>query len=264
MESCAGEPLKEATYMRIRRRYAVLLALAAAGALTVSGIAMAASSSTFSFKFSPSSVPKTTYKAGSLFTDLRTSYTAPADPVNRTQIYLDKNFKINPNAAGKCAASQLSNKTMAQAMAACKNALVGKGTAQAQAAFGTVRACVLLFNGKPKNGLPTLQVFTRAQASPNSQINCANPSTNNSGNATVLLQGVLKGASGKYGKVLDVNNITQASPFPLTVYTTTIKKGNYVSARCRATDKTWHMQITWTYKSGKKNTIHKTQKCTVA
>jgi hypothetical protein len=250
--------------MRIRRRYAVLLALAAAGALAVSGIAMAASSSTFSFKFAPAKVPKKTYKAGSLFTDLRTSYTVPADPVERTQIYLDKFFKINPNAAGKCTQSQLSAKTMAQAMAACKSALVGTGKAQAQASFGTINACVLLFNGKPQAGNPTLLVFTRAQATPNSQISCSSPATNNQGNATVLLNGVLKPASGKFSKVLDVNKITQASPFPLTVYTTTIKKGNFVSARCAAADKTWRMQIKWTYKSGKSTTINKTQKCQVA
>jgi hypothetical protein len=148
-------------------------------------------------------------------------------------------------------------------MAACKNAKVGKGKATAQAAFGTVNACVLLFNGKPQNGKPTLKVFTRAQATPNSQIDCSKPATNNSGNATVLLNGVYKDASGKYGKVLDVNKITQASPFPLTRYTTTVKKGKYASARCKAADKKWHMKITWTYDSGKASTVHKTQKCKV-
>jgi hypothetical protein len=251
--------------MRIRKRYAVLLAVAATAALAGSGIAMAASTSTFGFKFSPTKVPKTTYKAGSLFTDLRTSYTAPVDAVERTRIYLDKNFKINPRAAAKCSASQLSNKTMAQAMAACRRALVGKGRATAQANFGTVNACVLLFNGRPTNdGKPTLNVLTRAQASPNSQISCRNPATNNQGNATVLLKGVLKGASGKYGKVLDVNKITQASPFPLMVFATTIGKGNYFAARCRAANKTWHMQVIWTYKSGATKTVHKTQQCQVA
>jgi hypothetical protein len=264
MESRAGEPLKEVTYMRIRRRYAVLFALAAAGALAVSGIAMAASSSTFSFKVSPNKVPKKNYKGVSLFTDLRTSYTAPADPVDRTQIYLDKNWKINPDEAGKCSASQLSNKTMAQAMAACKKAKVGKGKATAQAPFGTVNACVLLFNGKPQGGKPTLNVLTRAQATPNSQISCKDPANNNQGNATVLLKGVLKDASGKYGKVLDVNKITQASPFPLMIFATKIKKGNYFSARCKAKDKTWHVKVTWTYDSGAKKTVHKTQKCKVA
>jgi hypothetical protein len=249
--------------MRSRKIYLPVLGVAVAIALALAGFAIAASTSTFTFKTSPSTAPKNTYQSGSLFTDLRTSYTTPADPVQRTQIYLDKNFKVDPTAATKCSSSQLSSKTMAQAMAACKNALVGKGTATAQAAFGKVNACVLLFNGKPQNGNPTLQVFTRAAATPNSHITCTDPSHNNQGNATVLLVGVFKPASGLYGKVLDVNNITQASPFPLTRYVTTVKKGNYASARCHAADKTWHVQITWTYKSGKKTTVSRTQKCQV-
>jgi hypothetical protein len=250
--------------MRIKRRYAVPLALAAAGALAVSGIAMAASTSTFTFKFSPVKVPKRTFKAGTLATNLQTSYTAPVDPVERTQIWLDKNFKINPRAAAKCSSSQLSNKTMAQAIATCRRALVGKGRATARAPFGTVNACVLLFNGRPQNKKPTLKVFTRAQATPNSQISCKQPATNNQGNATVLLNGVLKGASGQYRKVLDVNKITQASPFPLMVFNTAIGKGNYFAARCAAANKKWHMQVKWTYKSGATKRVHKTQTCRVA
>jgi hypothetical protein len=249
--------------MRSRRIYLPVLGAAAAIAIALTGIAMAASTSTFTFKTSPTTAPKNTYKSGSLFTDLRTTYTTPADPVQRTQIYLDKNFKVDPSAAAKCSTSQLSSKTMKQAMAACKNALVGTGTATAQAAFGTVHACVLLFNGKPQAGNPTLLVFTRAQAVPGSHITCSDPSHNNQGNATVLLTGVYKPASGLYGKVLDVNNITQSSPFPLTRYITTVKHGSYASARCHAADKTWHVQITWTYKSGKKTTVSKTQKCQV-
>jgi len=249
--------------MRFRRMYFAILGVAAAGVVALAGIAMAASSSTFTFKASPSTAPKNTYKAGSLFTDLRTTYTTPADPVERTQIYLDKYFKVDPTAATKCAASQLSAKTMAQAMAACKSALVGKGRATAQATFGTIQACVLLFNGKPQNGNPTLQVFTRAQATPDSQISCDDPAHNNQGNATVLLTGVYKPATGKYSKVLDVNHITQASPFPLVRYTTTVKKGKYASARCAASDHLWHMQVKWTYKSGKSNTVSRTQRCTV-
>ena len=46
------------------------------------------------------------------------------------------------------------------------------------------------------DGLPTLKVFTRVQASNPSTISCANPSTNTQGNATVLLNGVLKNATG--------------------------------------------------------------------
>ena len=255
--------------MRNRRRFAVIFALAAAGALAVAGIAIAATTSKFSFKFSPGTVPKQTYKAGSLFTDLETTYTRPGNAipggaVERTQIYLDKNFKINTSAAAKCSPQQLSGQTMKGAMANCKKALVGTGTAQATAngAF-TINACVLLFNGKPQGGNPTLQVFTRAQARNPSRITCGNPSNNTQGNTTILLTGVLKNASGLYGKVLDVDHITNAAAFPLTIFKTTIKKGNYISARCAATNKTWNMQTTWTYNNGKKFTQKKTQPCTV-
>src|SRR5215208_1488975 len=191
--------------MRITRRYAVILALAAAAA--VAGIAIAATTSTFTFKASPSKVPKHRYKAGSLKTNLETSYTNPGNSnpggaVERTQIFLDKNWKINPKEAKKCSASQLSNQTMAGAMAACKKAKVGKGiaTANANGAF-IINGCVLLFNGKPQGKKPTLQVFTRVQASNPSTIDCSDPSHNTQGNVTVLLTGVLKNASGKYGKV---------------------------------------------------------------
>jgi len=255
--------------MRNRRRFTVITALAAAGALAVAGIAIAATTSSFSFKFSPSTAPKTTYKAGGLFTDLETHYSNPGNAVpggavERTQIFLDKNFKINANAASKCPANKLSNQTMKGAMANCKSALVGTGTAQATAngAFN-INGCVLLFNGPLKNNHPTLNVFTRVQASNPSTISCANPSTNTKGNATILLTGELKPSSGLYGKVLDVNHITQAATFPLTIFKTTIKKGNYISARCAATNKTWNMKTTWTYNNGKSFTQAKTQKCTV-
>ena len=54
MESRAGKPLKEAEYMRFRRRFAVIFALAAVGVLAVAGIAIAATTSTFTFKMTPS------------------------------------------------------------------------------------------------------------------------------------------------------------------------------------------------------------------
>jgi hypothetical protein len=255
--------------MRIRRRYVVLLALMAVAGLAVAGIALAATTSTFSFKASPSTAPKTTYKAGSLYTDLETHYTTPGNAipggaVDRTQIYLDKNFKVTPSAAAKCSASKLANQTMKGAMAACSKALVGKGAAQATAngAFN-INGCVLLFNGPLKNNHPTLNVFTRVQAKNPSSISCANPSSNTQGNATILLTGEYKPTSGMYGTILDVQHITQAATFPLVSYKTTVKKGNYASARCAAADHLWHMKVVWTYNNGKTASASKTQRCTV-
>jgi len=246
-----------------------MFALAAAGALAVSGIALGAASSEFNFKVSPNKVPKKKYKPVKLFTDLETSYTNPGNgnpggAVERTQIYLDKNFKINPKAAAKCSASSLSGQTMAGAMANCSKALVGKGKATAvnPASNTTVFACVLLFNGKPKGGKPTLQVFTRVDVTGN-KIDCSSPKTNTKGQIVVLLTGVLKNASGKYGKVLDVNHITDAAAFPLEIYKTTIKHGKYMTARCKSKSHKWHMQTKWTYNDNTKSTVHKTQKCKV-
>ena len=153
-------------------------------------------------------------------------------------------------------------------MTACKNALIGSGTATATAngAFG-INGCVLLFNGKPATsgpdaGLPTLKVFTRVQASNPSTISCANPTTNPQGNATILLNGVLRNATGLYGKVLDVNNITQSAAFPLMEFKTTIGKSTstYMQAKCPTTP--WHTQVTWTYNDNTKKTVSKTQPCT--
>jgi hypothetical protein len=255
--------------MRIRRRYSVLLVVGVVASLAVAGIAFAATTSTFTFKATPSTAPKTTYKAGALFTDLETKYANPGNnnpggAVDRTQIYLDKNFKVDPTAATKCSSNQLAGKTMAQAMAACKNALVGSGTAAATAnGLFKINGCVLLFNGQPQNGLPTLQVFTRVQASNPSNITCGSPATNSQGNATILLTGVFKPATGLYGKVLDVQHITQSASFPLTSYKTTVKHGNYASARCAAADHLWHVKVVWTYNNNTTSTVSKTQQCTV-
>jgi hypothetical protein len=255
--------------MRIRRRYAVVLALAAVGALAVSGIALGAASSDFSFSVKPNKVPKKKYKPVKLNTTLNTTYTNPGNgnpggAVERTQIYLDKNFKINPKAAKKCNASSLSGQTMAGAMANCGKALVGKGQATAVNPGNkqTVYACVLLFNGTPQGGKPTLQVFTRVDVT-GAKIDCSDPKSNTNGQVVVLLTGVLKDASGKYGKVLDVDHITDAAAFPLMLYKTSIKHKNYMTARCKAKNKKWNMQTTWTYNDGSKSTVKDSQKCKV-
>jgi hypothetical protein len=251
------------------RQSAVVIALAMAGVLAISGVALGSASSTFTFAFSPSTVPKLTYKPGALSTNLVTSYTDPGNDhpggaVERTQIYLDKNFRVNPSATTKCAATQLAGQTMAGAMKACGKALVGKGiaTANANGAF-IVNGCVLLFNGKPNNNRPTINVLARMQASNPSTISCTDPAHNTQGNVTILLNGVLKDASSPYGKVLDVNHITQAAIFPLEIFKTKIQRGTYMSARCAAADKTWRMQVTWTYNNATKKTVKKTQPCKV-
>ena len=160
--------------------------------------------------------------------------------------------------------SQLAGKTMKGAMAACKNALVGTGTATATAnGLFNINGCVLLFNGQPARGrgLPTLKVFTRVQASNPSNITCANPTTNTQGNATILLNGVLRNATAPYGKVLDVNKITQSASFPLEEFKTTIEATGTTS-RPSARRTPWHMKTTWTYNNNTKKTVTQDPACT--
>lgn len=255
--------------MRIKRRSAVVLALAAAGALAIAGIALASGSSTVSFKFSPNTVPKNSVKAGQINVHTHTNYTG-ATQTNRAQLYFDSDFKVNTSATPKCSKSKISgNITMKQAMAKCKSSLIGLGTATAKAGTNTVHACVLAFNGSGTGGHVLL--FTRANAAPPFTINCSSPSTNTKGNTTVLLDGALKAANKPgFGKLLDFKNITSASPLPLTDFNVTVGKPkvpnakNYISAKCSHSNHTWKLQTKFTYTNpAATQTVNSHQTCKV-
>jgi hypothetical protein len=255
--------------MRRKRRIAIVLALATAGALAVASVAWA-TTSTVSFKFSPSTVPKLTYKAGQINVHTHTTYSnVNTNFTDKAVLLFDNDFKVNTGATPKCDKSKITGtKTMKQAMAACGHALIGKGTATAAAGTNTVHACVLAFNGSGTGGHVLL--FTRANASPPFTISCSSPSTNTQGNTNVLLDGALSAANVTgYGKKLTFANIHAASPLPLTDFNVTVGKptvanaANYISARCSHTSKTWKLRTTFTYNGGTTQTVNKTQACTV-
>ncbi len=255
--------------MRSKRRVTVVLALAAAMSLAVAGIAYAAISSTVTFKFTPNTVPKSTFKAGQINVHTHTTYSnVNSQYTDRAQLYFDSDFKVNTSATPKCAKSKISGtKTMKQAMAACKSALIGTGTATAAAGTNTVHACVLAFNGKGTGGHVLL--FTRANAAPPFSINCSSPATNTAGNTNVLLDGALKAANkAGYGKLLDFQHIHAASPLPLTDFNVTVGKPkvsnakNYISAKCSRSIKKWKLQTKFTYSAGTQ-TVNSTQACKV-
>lgn len=252
--------------MRIRRRRAAIFAVAVAGVLATAGIAFAAADgnhSAVNFAFSPSKVPKTTFKSGKIFVHTHTTYAHPGSRpqggfVHRAQLFFDKDFKFTTKGVPTCGATFASNTTLKAAMAACGKDKVGTGTAST-APPSNFAGCVLAFNGKPQGGNPTLLLFTRVTFA--AKANCANPSTNTSGNTSVTLTGVLKPANKTgYGKMLDVNNV-DAAPLPLDDFTTTVQRGNYVAARC--SHKVWKLQTKFTYSDNQSDTINSSQKCTV-
>jgi hypothetical protein len=253
--------------MRIRRRYAAIFAIAAVGALAAAGAALALTNnvSRVNFKFTPNSPPfsKTTFKSGSLFVHTHTDFLHPGIKaqggfVKDVKLYFDSDMKFNPGSVPVCNKS-LANTTEAQAMAKCGNALVGRGAAQAtNTTNGTIPGCVLAFNG-PKNGAgqPTIILHSRfVMPSP-----CPNPSTSNTGNVDAILTGTLKPANKTgFGKMLDVPNI-DTQPLPLKDFTTTVKKGSYVQARCSASPLKVQGKFTYSGTGQTPDTVNATQAC---
>jgi hypothetical protein len=251
--------------MRNRRRLAAILAVAAVGALAAAGAALAITNnaSSLNFKFSPNTgLSKTTFKSGSLFVHTHTNFASPGDKahggfVKDVKLYFDNDMKFNPSAAPKCTQS-LANTNEQQAMQKCGTALVGKGTAQATSTAGaTIPGCVLAFNGPLSNGNPTIILHSRfVMPSP-----CPNPSTSTGGSVDAILKGTLKPANKPgFGKVLDVPNIDQ-QPLPLKDFTTTVKKGSYVQARCPSSPLKIQGVFTYSGSGQAPDTVNATQAC---
>ena len=95
--------------MRIRRRHLVVLAVAMIGALAAAGAALALTnnSSSANFSFSPSTVPKNSFKSGKILVHTHTDFAKPADKAKggftkRVQVFFDNDFKFNTGAAPIC------------------------------------------------------------------------------------------------------------------------------------------------------------------
>jgi hypothetical protein len=253
---------------RSKRKPVAVTALAIAGLLVAAGIAWASADGNVShvrFQFSPSTVPKTTYKSGALSVHVDTVFKNPGNNplggwTHRVQLWFDNDFRFNTGSAPRCN-KNLANTTEKQAMALCGNALVGKGTAFATSGTGAhIPGCVIVFNGaKNSLGQPTLILHTRFVMQPGT---CTNPATNTGGSVDAILAGVLKPANKTgYGKMLDVNNIDH-NPLPLEAFDAKIQKGSYVQARCSHSTRTWHVIGKHTYSDGQSNTATVSQKCT--
>jgi hypothetical protein len=253
-------------YMRIRRRHAAILAVTAIGALAAAGAAFAITNntSTLGVKVAPNTgLSKTTYKDASLFVHTHTNFAKPGNKaaggfVKDVKLFFDSDGKINSGAAPVCN-KNLANTNEKQAMALCGNALIGKGTAQATStANATINGCVIAFNG-PKNGAgqPTVILHSRFVMSHP----CPNPSTSTAGSVDAILTGTVKPANKPgFGKMLDVPNI-DTQPLPLKDFTTTVKKGSYIQARCSASP--LHFQGTFTYSGTGQSpdTVNASQPC---
>jgi hypothetical protein len=255
--------------MRIGRRSAIVLALAAVGALGSVGIATAITNnkSTVDSKFSPSKAPKRTYKPGSLFVHTHTDYAHPGVKAQggfpkTVTLLFDDDGKINPKGIPTCAGNFSSSTTLSGAMASCKRAKLGSGRASTAPA-ANLPGCVLAFNGKKQGGDPTIVLFTRVF--PTSPANCSSPSSNSGGFTSVTISGkITKANVHDFGNKLTVSHLDQLA-LSLDDFKTTVKRGKYVSIRCHDKNKTWNTKATFTYSgSGQSaDTVSSTQTCRV-
>jgi hypothetical protein len=146
-----------------------LLAVAAMSASVWAGLALAESvvigNATFTAdgSFSPKKLPKKEWApielktSGSVTTD--DGSTPPVADV--VTVDFDKNGTLTTKGIKTCDPKKLQNTTTAQAKRKCKKALVGQGTTKAivdfedQDPFDAIGP-LLVFNGKPKGGKPTI------------------------------------------------------------------------------------------------------------
>jgi hypothetical protein len=260
--------------MSMRRNLIWCLALATTAALCVAGIASAADTgnnvSTVTQKITPTAgkLSAKKQKPIKLFVEVTTltkddtgTATHPTkfpSPAKETDVSFDKNMTFNYKGLPTCKASQVDGTTRDQALAACKKAQVGTGSAVACASNGAggcalvVNADVLAFNGAKQGGNPGFLLWT-----------------NNQVTGETTLPAVLKPAKSPYGKTLFVTvpplggGAGSITEFQTTVNKTFKFKGKkvgYTSAACPKSHKLI-IHSHWDFTDGSHNDADGSGKC---
>lgn len=193
-------------------------------------------------KLTPKKLPKKQYKPAKIYVEILTGPNGtgpnPEQPPSafRTKVNFPKNMKFDTRKVKRCKGTeaQLQNTTTTQAKQVCgKKSIVSKGSkmptgpehTNGTSAWVTVDlpgdgttlgvpVVVTAFNGTKKN-----QLFLHSRA--------------DSVNNTSVLVGKLKKAPKGYGRTLDVK-IPPLLAGAISRFTTTVKAGKYVQARCKS------------------------------
>lgn len=297
--------------MRTRRRVAFIVASAAAfgvGLFAFSGSAAAepvvptctpgaghvggadtGNKSCVNLAVAPANAPGTFTGSQQLGVRTRTIYAAAGNKAQggfakTVTLLFDNDFKVNTAAvAGNCQIADVTNKTVAQAYAACgpagKNAylstqvplaptLSGKASSAPPHNYG---GCTMVFKGPASN---QVLLYARMFLVDNSNPACdsiSNPGGTNpasQGHLTLTLIGTIapSGVAG-YGQKLTVSNI-DVLPAPLDDFYATLKRGTYFQARCPAGTTPWKLRGIFAYSGvqpntgGPADTYNDTQGCT--
>jgi hypothetical protein len=221
-----------------RKRLIATGLVAAIGAFSAVGIASASTTVDIdqSNGVAPSKLSKTSFKATSLNvvvnSDTDNANGVP-DPVTNAKLSFDDDVKISTKGIKTCNAN-LANTTTAQAKAACGKAQVGSGAANVLIPAGPsgppsqFTAVITAFNGPKQGGKPTLILHGRVDAL----------------GVTQILTGKIdsQGATGDYGTTLNVPITPLPAGAQLQRFEVTVKKGNYITARCHDANKKLNMK----------------------
>jgi hypothetical protein len=217
------------------RKY-VILAMVAVASMVMSSFAFAGEPQSIKANLKPTKLDKKKFKPATIFVDIITTTDKDVNPnldqppsANRTIVDFPKNAKFDTKAVPKCKGTeaQLQGTTTDQAKQICGNksiVSVAKGT-HAHVTIDSnptlpnsttfpVPVVVTAFNGEKPNTL-----FLHARA--------------DSVNTTSVLVGKLKKSSSPYATKLDVT-IPPLALGAIDDFTTTVKNGKYVQARCKS------------------------------
>jgi len=250
------------------RKYIVLAIAAFVSSLAITSIAKADDIQTITAGITPTKLSKKTYKPAQIYVEILTGPNAD-DPTNpeqppsatNTKVNFPANMKFDTTKAPKCKGSEadLSNTTTDQAKQVCgTKSIVSKGSKTpvgpehetGTSAWVTVDlpgdnttlgvpVVVTAFNGTKKNS-----IYLHARA--------------DSVNNTTVLTGKIKNGPKGYGKQLNVT-IPPLLAGAISRFTTTVKSGKYVQARCKS--KTQKFQAVSVYSNHPTTTGDFTSKC---
>jgi hypothetical protein len=158
-----------------KRRISYVGALGLALAVAIPGSAMAAGTQSVEAGFLPqfnASIPQPppTANTGDKFSKAGTLYTRLflagfADPVPEAavfDIHAPEELKFNTKGLARCNPDTIRNQSADAARQLCSKAVIGEGFAEAWLGGPTLRGDVLLLNGTPQNGNPTVLFHSTA------------------------------------------------------------------------------------------------------
>jgi hypothetical protein len=230
------------------RKYLIIAVAAVISALAVTSIAQADDIQSITAKLSPAKRDKKKFKPAKIYVEILTqdmgTGTKPNQPPSafNTKVNFPSNARFNTKAVPRCKATeaQLQNTTAKQAIKKCgKKSVVSVKSSMPSDPPGRnhttgTSAWVTVDFGPVTGQVPVQVTALNGHENHTLFLHSYAPSANN----TSVLVGKLKKGPKGYGNQLDVT-IPPLLAGAISRFTTTVKAGKYVQARCKTKSEKW-------------------------